>query len=153
GIEWTNTYLLSNWLTLDADYSWSHGRLLGVDPNTPGQHIPDAITTAFSGGPTVRLPNGLFATLRYRYSGPRYLIEDATICSRATNSFELSMGYERPRYTLNLQILNLFNSIGHDIDFASRSFYPMFGDTAPTLDNTFKPLEPFAARFSVTVRW
>jgi hypothetical protein len=154
GIEWTNTYRLCSWLTLDADYSWSHGRLLGIDPNTPGQHIPDAITSIFSGGPSLRLPNGLFANLRYRYWGPRYLIEDGSATSRATNVFELTSGYECQRYTLALSILNLFNSNGHDIDFFSASFYPMFGDTVnPTNDITFKPLQPFQVRASFTMRW
>src|SRR5262249_31934961 len=88
GIEWTNTHPLCNWFTLNADYSWSHGRLLGIDPETPGQHIPQAVTTVFSGGPSLRLPSGLFANLRYRYWGPRPLIEDSSASSRATNLFE-----------------------------------------------------------------
>jgi hypothetical protein len=153
GVEWVNTYSLCDWLTLNADYSWAHGRLIGVDPNTPGQHIPDAPTTVFSGGPSVKLPDGLFANLRYRYWGPRYLIEDASASSRATNLFELSCGYECPRYTLNLQILNLFNSNGHDIDFYDTTFYPNYGDAAPKNDILYKPLQPFAMRFSVTMRW
>lgn len=153
GIEWINNYRLCRWLSLDADYSWSHGRFLGIDPTINGNHIPDAITTSFSGGPSVRLPNGLFANLRYRYWGPRYLIEDATGTSRATNMFELSTGYECQRYTLNLSILNLFNSNGHDIDFFGTSFYPNFGDTAPTQDILFKPLQPFQVRASLTMRW
>jgi hypothetical protein len=153
GIEWVNTYRVCDWLTLDGDYSWAHGRLIGLDPTTPGQHIPDAPTTVFSGGPTLKLPDGLFATLRYRYFGPRYLIEDGSASSRATNLFELSCGYECPRYTLNLQVLNLFNSNGHDIDFYDSTFYPNYGDKAPVNDILFKPLQPFAMRFSVTMRW
>ncbi len=69
GIEWSNTYHVTPWLTLDADYSWSHGRLLGTDPTTPGNYIPEAVTTVFSGGPSVRLPSGWFSELRYRYIG------------------------------------------------------------------------------------
>jgi hypothetical protein len=154
GLECTNTYRIFPWLTLNGDYSWSHGRLLGIDPTTPGQHIPDAVTTFFSAGPSVRLPDGLFANLRYRYFGPRYLIEDGSQSSRATNLFELSTGYECQRYTFNLTIINLFNSNGHDIDFFTQSFYPNFGDTVnPTSDIHFKPLMPFAVRASYTLRW
>jgi hypothetical protein len=153
GLEWSNTYQLCRWLSLNADYSWSHGRLLGFDPDVPGNRIPQAVTTVFSGGPSVNLPNGLFANLRYRYWGPRPLIEDNSFSSRATNLFELSAGYQCPRYTVNLQILNLFNSNGHDIDFFDTTFYPNFGDTAPVADKLFKPLQPFQARVSVTVRW
>jgi hypothetical protein len=57
GLEWSNTYRINDWLTLDGDYAWSHGRLLGTDPTTPGNYIPESITTVFSGGPSVRLPS------------------------------------------------------------------------------------------------
>ena len=40
-----------------------------------------------------------------------------------------------------------------DIDFYETTFYPNFGDTEPTQDILFKPLQPFAARLSVTVRF
>jgi hypothetical protein len=153
GIEWTNTYQVCDWLTLNADYSWSHGRLIGFDPNVPGQHIPLAPTTVFSAGPSVKLRNGLFANLRYRYWGSRYLIEDGSASSRATNLFELATGYECMRYTINVSFLNLFNSNGHDIDFFNSTFYPNFGDTAPVNDILFKPLQPFAVRASFTLRW
>lgn len=155
GFEWTSTYHLPtwNWFTLNADYAASHGRLLGIDPDVPGQHIPEAPTTIFSGGPGVNLPNGLFANLRYRYWGPRYLIEDGSQSSRATNLFELSTGYQCQRYTINLQILNLFNSNGHDIDFYDTTFYPNHGDTAPVNDILYKPLQPIQARLSFTLRW
>jgi hypothetical protein len=65
------------------------------------------------------------------------------------------MGYQCLRYTFNLQLINLFNSNGHDIDFfTGPTFWPMFGDKAPVPnDILFKPLQPFQARVSVTVRW
>ncbi|MBL8797177.1 MAG: TonB-dependent receptor plug domain-containing protein [Planctomycetia bacterium] len=153
GIESSNTYQLGEWFSLNADYSWSHGRLLGVDPEVPGNFIPGAVTTLFSGGPSVRLPNGLFANLRYRYFGPRYLTEDGSVSSNATSRFDLSAGLDRPNYTLNLQILNVFNNKGHDLDNFETSFWPMFGDTEPADGIVFNPIQPFAARFSVTLRW
>src|SRR5947208_1100694 len=56
GIEWTNTYQLCDWLSLNADYSWSHGRLLGSDPDVPGNHIPQANTTLLNGAAAARAP-------------------------------------------------------------------------------------------------
>jgi hypothetical protein len=154
GFEWSNTYRFSNWFTLNADYTWSHGRLLGVDPTIFANHIPDAITTTFSGGPSVVLPNGLFANLRYRYWGPRYLIEDASGTSNATNYFELATGYQTPRYKLEADFLNLFNANGHDIDFFFPSSYPLGNQAFNNVNDIhFKPLQPFQARFSVTLRW
>lgn len=152
GIEWSNTYRVNSWLTINADYTWSHGRLLGVDPETPGQHIPEAITTVFSGGPSIVLPSGWFANLKFRYWGPRALVEDNSAHSRATQLFEMEAGYQCQRYTAAIQLLNLFNSNGHDIDF----FYTTRLQNEPpagVADYNFKPLEPFAVRFTFTMRW
>jgi hypothetical protein len=158
GIEYTNNYRVCDWLSLNADYSWSHGRLLGFDPNTPGQHIPDAITTLFSAGPSITLRNGLFANLRYRYWGPRALIEDESGSSIPTNYFEMAMGYQCLRYTINISFLNLFNNNGKDIEFFFPSAYPqdaVFGPNGVNGANDlhFKPLIPFAMRASFTMRW
>jgi hypothetical protein len=157
GIEWSNTYSFNSWLTLDADYAWSHGRLIGTDPTVPGNHIPESITTMFSGGPSLNLPDGWFANLRWRYLGPRPLIEDNSASSRATQIFELSMGLKRPNYTVGVELLNLFNSNGHDIDYFYASFVNGF-DNPTTLpggvnDIHFKRLEPFEARLFVTCKF
>jgi hypothetical protein len=159
GIEWSNTYYFSNWLTLNGDYSWSHGRLLGIDPEVPGQFIPEAITTTFSGGPSIRLPSGWFADLRCRYFGPRPLIEDNSASSRATTTFDLETGYQCKRFRAGLAFLNLFNSNGHDIDY----FYGTGLKTDPGFpfppganginDINFKQVEPFAVRAFLTLRW
>jgi hypothetical protein len=159
GIEWTNNYRVNDWLTWDADYSWSHGRLLGTDPDVPGNYIPEAVTTVFSGGPSIRLPNGLFSELRFRYFGPRALIEDNSAHSRATQLFELSMGYQCPRYTFGIELLNLFNSNGHDIDYFYGSAlktdpgFPFPPGDPGVQDIHFKRVEPFAFRVYYTLRW
>jgi hypothetical protein len=159
GIEWSNTYRVCDWLYLNADYSWSHGRLLGVDPDVPGQHIPEAITTTFSGGPVLTLPCGLFADLRFRYFGPRALVEDNSASSRATQTFDLSVGYRKPRMTIAVEFLNLFNSNGHDIDYyygtglKTDPGFPFPPGASGINDDNFKLVEPFAVRAYCTLRW
>ena len=159
GIEWSNNYRVNAWLTLDADYAWSHGRLLGLDPNTPGQYIPEAVTTVFSGGPTVRLPSGWFSELRFRYVGPRPLIEDASGVSRATNLFELNTGYECKRYTCGVEFLNLFNSNGNDIYYyygtalKTDPGFPFPPGSNGVNDLNIKRLAPFEARVYYTMKW
>ena len=159
GIEWSNNYRVNKWLTFDGDYSWSHGRLLGTDPTTPGNYIPEAVTTVFSGGPTIRLPSGWFAQLRLRYLGPRPLIEDNSASSRATQLFEASVGYECKRYTCGLEFLNLFNSNGHDIDYyygtglKTDPGYPFPPGANGVNDVNFKQLEPFEVRAYYTMKW
>jgi hypothetical protein len=159
GIEWSNTYKVCDWLTLNADYTWSHGRLIGYDPDTPGQHIPEMITTTFSGGPHIETPRGWFADLRFRYIGPRPLIEDESFSSSATQMFDLALGYRCLRYTAGLDILNLFNSNGHDIDYTYGTAlktdpgFP-FNPSGPGVsDQLFRRMEPFAARFFFTMNF
>jgi hypothetical protein len=159
GIEWSNTYRVCDWLTLDADYSWSHGRLLGIDPTTPGQYIPESITTTFSGGPSLQTPGGWFADLRFRYVGPRPLIEDNSASSRATQLFELNLGYRCLRWTAGLMLLNLFNSNGHDADYFYGSGlptdpgFPFPPGSNGVNDIHFRRVEPFAARVYATLRF
>jgi hypothetical protein len=158
GIELTNTYQLNGWLSFNADYAATRGRLLGIDPEVPGNHIPEGIGTTFSAGPSINLPNGLFAILRFRYLGPRYLIEDASASSRATQLFELSTGYQSQRLSVGLELLNLFNSNGHDIDYFYASALPSdpgFGTPGfqGVNDIHFRRLEPLAARFFLMLKF
>jgi hypothetical protein len=160
GVEFSNTYQVNSWLTLNADFTASHARFLedtGSDPNI-GRHVPEAVGTLFRAGPIVQLPYGLFANLRYSYFGPRYLIEDGSQSSRATNLVELRMGYYRPNFTVGMQIYNLFNANGHDTDFFFPSALrtdPGFGTPgfAGVPDIHFKALEAFTTRFYLTYRW
>jgi hypothetical protein len=96
------------------------------------------------------MPGGFFSTLRYRYVGPRDLSSDGIVTSRATNEFDLGLGYEKPRLTAGVNILNLFNSKGHDNDFLGSS--AVNGVQFPNSDS-FHPLMPLQARFYVTLRW
>jgi len=155
GVELSNTYRFNNLLTFDADWSASQAHFLQtdfVDAVSPfgGTDVPQAVGIVFTAGPTVRLPNGLFSTLRYRYIGPRDLSSDGVIASRATNEFDMGLGYETKRFTAGVNILNLFNSNGHDNDFAGDS--ATNGVEFPNSDS-FHALQPFQARFYVTLRW
>lgn len=160
GIELNNTYRFRSWLTFDADFSASHARFLqdeGTAPNI-GRFVPESLGTVFSAGPSVKLRDGFFANLRFRYFGPRYLIEDGSQSSRATQLFELVFGYDRPHFTFGVQLYNLFNSNGHEQDFFFPSALPSdpgFGTPgfAGVPDIHFKALDPFNARFYLTYKF
>jgi TonB-dependent Receptor Plug Domain len=155
GVELSNTYRLNGWLTFDADWSASQAHFLEtdfVDAVSPagGTDVPQAVGIVFAAGPTIRMPDGLFGTLRFRYIGPRDLTSDGVVCSRATNEFDMGLGYECQRFTAGVNILNLFNSNGHDNDFEGDSAEN--GVQFPNSDS-FHALQPFQARFYVTLRW
>ncbi|MBL8796328.1 MAG: TonB-dependent receptor plug domain-containing protein [Planctomycetia bacterium] len=145
GLEWTNTYQFNQYVSMDADFAFSHARFLGTDPETPGNHIPLSVGTVISAGPVVRLPSGWFGSLRMRhFGGARPLVEDNSVSAAATTSFDMLVGYERPNFSLGMSFLNLFNSNDHDIDY----FYEtqLRGEAAPVADLNFHPLEPFNLR-------
>ncbi len=150
GVELSNTYRLNGWLTLDADWSASQAHFLEPDPDTGGNRVDQAVGIVMSIGPTVRLPNGFFSSLHYKYLGPRALTPDAIPSSRATNVFDLAVGYENLRLSTGVEFLNLFNSNGHEIDFAND--VAVNGVLFPNAD-TFHPLQPFQARFYFTLRF
>jgi hypothetical protein len=89
-VEWANFYKVVSWLSLDFDLSSSRAKFLG-DP--AGHSIPGAVELVIASGAAVNLPSGVFAGLRARYFGPRPLIEDNSVRSKATTLFNLEAGY------------------------------------------------------------
>ena len=119
-------------------------------PAAPTCRRPSAIV--FTAGPTVRLPSGYFAALQYKYLGPRDLTSDGLISSRATNWFNLGLGYENQRLTAGVNIINLMNSNGHEIDFANTDAVDINGQNYIG-GTTGHPMQPFQARFYCNMRW
>lgn len=155
GFEWSNTYRFYRWLTFDADWSCSEAHFTTIDTVDAvgpqgGYDVPQAVGVVFTGGPTVRTPSGYFAALRYRYIGPRALTSDDVVASKATNEFDLGLGYENPRFTCGVNIFNLFNSNGHDNDFEGNSAE---NNIQFANSDSFHALQPFQARFYFTLRW
>jgi TonB-dependent Receptor Plug Domain len=150
GIELGNTYRLNHWLMLDADWAASQAHFLEPDPTDAGTHVDQAIGVMFSGGPTIRLPNGVVCSLHYKYLGPRYLVPDGSISSNPTNFVSLLIGYEDQRLSTGVELLNLFNTHAPDASFANDvaiNGVPYLGGI------TTHPQEPFQARFYFTLRF
>jgi hypothetical protein len=150
GFEWSNTYRLNGWLTFDADYAASQAHFLEPDPATGGNKVDQAVQSVVSAGPSVRLPSGYFANLRFRYIGPRDLNSNGIPSSRATQEFDLSLGYESLRFSTGVVFLNLFNNNGTENDFAGDS--AVNGVPFPNGDQ-FHPLQPFQARFYFSLKF
>ena len=91
GVEWTNRYAVTPWLSLEGDLTITNARFSDYDP--VGNRVPEAPTTIASAGVTFGEPLGWFGSLRFRYFGPRPLIEDNAIRSRATALFNGRVGY------------------------------------------------------------
>jgi len=116
GVELANHYSPKRWLTFDADASWSEARY--SQPNPAGQYVPEAVGTVVSAGATVDNLHRTFGSLRWRYFGPRALIEDNSQRSKATSLFEIEGGYQlAKKLRVTVQVFNLLNSAMSDIDY------------------------------------
>lgn len=151
GVEWTNRYAVTPWLSLDGDLTITNARFSSYDP--AGNRVPEAPTTIASAGVTFGEPLGWFGSLRVRYFGPRPLIEDNAIRSRATALLNGRIGYLFDTgVSVSLDVLNLTNSKADQITYAYVSRLP--GEPAEGLiDRVFHPVEPTAVRLTIAGRF
>ncbi len=147
GIEWTTYYTPRPWLIFDADLALSKGRFTDADP--AGDHIPGAVATVVSAGATVDSVHNVFGSVRWRYFGPRALVEDDTIRSKATSLVNLTAGFKfTPSLRVALEVFNLFNAADSDIDYFYRSRLP--GEPAGGIDDFhIHPAAPRSARINL----
>lgn len=148
GIEFTNYYTPTpNW-TVDADFSTSRARFTDYDP--VGQHVPGALETVVAAGAAYDSPRGVFGSLRLRYFGPRPLIEDNSIRSKATTLLYARLGYTVSRNNkVSLDVFNLLNTKASDIDYYYTSRLP--GEpSAGVNDVHFHPAESRSVRVTLS---
>jgi outer membrane receptor protein involved in Fe transport len=145
GVEWTNYYTPTAWLTIDADLAWSHARF---EDNPAGDRIPGAIERTASVGVGVSNLGGWFGGLRLRHFGPRPLIEDNSVRSDESTLVNLLVGY-RPAKALRvtMEVLNLFDREVSDIDYYYES--QLAGEPAPVADIHTHPAEPRTVRLTL----
>ncbi|WP_226402727.1 TonB-dependent receptor [Ferribacterium limneticum] len=151
GVEWTNLYVLSDWLALDADLAWSHARFRDHDP-VAGDFIPGAVATTANIGLTLDHLGPWFGAVRLRYFGPRPLIEDNSVRSGASALTNLRIGYKFSRQTqLALDIYNLFDRKVNDIEYWYDSQLATEG--AAVNDRHIHPTEPRSPRLTISHRF
>ena len=150
GVEWNNLWSVSSWLSFDADLAWSHARFRDGGP--AGDYIPGAVATTANLGATVDARGPWFGALRLRYFGPRPLIEDNSVRSKASATTNLRVGYRLDRQTsLVLDVFNLLDRKVGDIDYWYES--QLRGETAAVSDIHTHPAEPRAFRLTLTHRF
>ena len=149
GVEWTNYARLRPWLTADADVSFSRARFRDDDP--VGRYMPGALDRVISAGVTVEPSQPVFGSLRVRHFGPRPLVEDASVASKATTLWNGEMGVAlASNARLVLEGFNLFNAAVSDIDYFYTSRLP--GEPDEGIDDLHThPAIPRSARLTLRV--
>jgi outer membrane receptor protein involved in Fe transport len=147
GLEVASYYTPRPWLIFDGDVSMSKARFTDDDPS--GRFIPGAVATVISGGATVDTRRQVFGSLRWRYFGPRALIEDNSVRSDAASLFNLEAGYKiTPTIRIALDIFNLFDAKDSDIEYFYASRLP--GEPLGGVDDIhLHPTLPRTARVSL----
>ncbi|GAB2844490.1 TonB-dependent receptor [Pseudoduganella ginsengisoli] len=146
GIEWNNHYVAVPGLLFDLDVAASSARYAGHDP--AGSHIPGALNKVVSFGATVNRATW-FGAFNLRYFGPRPLVENNSVRSASSTLAYARAGYQfNAKTRLTVDIFNLFNRRGSDIDYYYASRLPGEADGGVE-DRHFHPVEPRSWRVTL----
>lgn len=131
-----------------VDLAYTQARFTDYDPR--GSNIPGAPSFVAAAGITLGEATGWFGGLRWRYFGPRPLIEDDSVRSDASATLSARVTCRlSSRYSLNVDAFNFTNAKASDVDY----FYPSRLSGEPfegIADVHTHPLEPRTLRASVT---
>ena len=121
------------------------------DVDAVGDHIPGSLETVVSAGATVNAIHNIFGSVRLRYFGPRPLIEDNAVRSRASTLLNLDGGYRITNgVKIAIDVFNPLNAKDSDIDYYYASRLP--GEPAGGIDDVhFHPMLPRTARVNLIV--
>jgi outer membrane receptor protein involved in Fe transport len=147
GVEWVNHYQPLAWLAFDLDLAATRARFTDSDP--AGRYIPGAPAVIASTGITIGQTFGWFGAAKLRCLGSRPLIEDDSVRSGPMLVLNADVGYRFENgLRVQLDILNLFNSKDHQIDYLYVS--RLQGEPlAGVSDVHFHPVEPLAVRLTL----
>jgi hypothetical protein len=148
GTEIELSYKILPWLTLDAEYAYTQARFRVDDPLAPGRYIPGSPEGVAKAGLSFD-KDGWFGGVNVRYFGPRPLIEDNSVRSKASYPVSARLGYKfSDTLIARLDGYNLFNQKASQIDYYYES--QLLGEATSVNDIHFHPLEPTSFRLTVT---
>jgi hypothetical protein len=150
GVEWSNYYQATDWLTLDADLTFSKAKYAGVPRET--NHIPNSVGRVISAGAVVQLPFHTFSTLRLRHFGNIPLNDAGSLTAGDTTLVNWGLGYQHKDLKLELDLFNLLDAKSNDTAYAYTSRLP--SEAAEGVDGILKhPVEPRMVRLAASVRF
>ena len=117
GYELTAFYKPNGWLAVDAVWTGSNARYVGVPEGE--DHVPGALKSSGELGISAIFPE-FNAAARLRYLGPHPLIEDNSVRGESTLLLNLRAAWTPTRFAgwqLYGELLNAFDSKDHDIDY------------------------------------
>ena len=115
GIEFNNLWSINEIWSLEADFANSNAKF--NDDDLENRSVPGSLKNVASGILSAEYPSGFFASFSFRYFGEVPLIEDGSIKSEGSTYANLALGWLMDDWQVQLDILNIFDSNDHDIDY------------------------------------
>ena len=150
GLELTAYYRMTDNLSFDLEYSMTDSEF--SDPRPEGAHIPGAIDQVLQMGVSASFSDTGYGSIRVRHFGERPLVEDNSVQSDASTVVNALLGKRWGAYELKLEVLNVFDSDAHDIDYfyASR----LAGEPAQGVEDLhYHIIEPRTVRVTASYRF
>ena len=147
GFELGAFYQPAPWLTIDAEYTKSRGRL--TDLPSGENWIPGAIETVIAGGIVAKYKQTSLA-MRLRHFGSYSLIEDNSVRADPLTVVNARLEQQFGRIELAADLLNVFDAKDNEIEYYYASRLP--GEPAGGIeDRHIRPIEPRQLRVSASV--
>jgi len=147
GLEMSAYYWVNDQFSIDLEASFTHSRL---DINDNNNYIEGAVPVVASAGLNWHLTEQWQSSIRVRHIGKRTLTDDEDKRSNPLTVVNSSVSYKQTHWKVDFELLNLFNSTDHDIDYYYASRLP--GEPAQGVeDNHFHPIEPRTARLTLSL--
>ena len=115
GIEFNNLWSINEIWSLEADFAYSNAKFNADD--LENRSVPGSLKNVASGILSAEYPSGFFASFSFRYFGEVPLIEDGSIKSEGSTYANLALGWLMDDWQVQLDILNIFDSNDHDVDY------------------------------------
>ena len=149
GFELGAFYQPAPWLTVDAEYTKSRGRL--TDFPTGGNRIPGAIEEVIAGGFVAKYEKASLA-MRLRHFGSYSLIEDNRVRADPLTVVNARFEYQLGNIELAADLLNVFDAKDNEIEYFYASRLP--GEPLDGIeDRHVRPIEPRQLRLSASLRF
>lgn len=147
GIEFNNFVTLSDIWTLEADLAWTDAEFSDASPD--GREIPGALPFVATAGITAHAPTGWFGSLHLRHFASYPLSEDGSVEADGSTLASATLGWGKDRIKIQIDVLNIFDSDDHDIDYFYASRLP--GEPSAGIeDRHYKVFEPRQARLRIS---
>jgi hypothetical protein len=143
GVEFNNFWVINDVWSLEADFAWTDAKF--SDEPSGQDDIPGALPFVATGALSAEYPNGWFGSFRIRYFDGAPLIEDGSVEGEGSTMANLAIGWGNERWRIQADVLNLFDSNDHDIEYFYASRLP--GEPADGIEDVhFHVFEPRQVR-------